>query len=577
MDEIQLTPEEEKQLEGFSDPDEAGDQVGFKWDEEFQRELLSLFLKDRYLLIQSLDLVDPNYFTNEVHKATAALLFDYFKKYRALPKKSFLAVQLEEAIAKKKLEIKQHYRQEFNLVYDYYSDSTDSRDFVLDKITKFAQRMAIKSAFGTCSRMIQEKPEDEDTLDSVRDILKKAILVDRDTGLGLDYFASVEERYREMQSKLDRKDSFTTGFQIIDSALMGGGLDRGEMGAWMGLSGSGKSLSLVKAAIANMNKGHKVLYISLELDTIRVAERFDAQLADPARVHDVGIGNLIENQAIVFQGLNDYLEDHKSIFNDDRQRLIIKQFPGSSMGVSEFRAYYAQAVLHGFQPDLVIIDYVGEMKDYPKMPTWESRYRIVRDLRGFAVEEQICMLTALQPNKSAKEVIREGRLIDDENLADAYGQIKPLDAFWTLNQTKDEQKIEPNPVVRGLIVKHRHGKSGKQFYMEMDSKTLEIREIGEQEYKRRKLTFEQVRQIDGVERTAEQLEHQSKMNHFKSQQAKKGMEKLEREEAQKRDGAMAQLASEEPVSQSEIENIVKPVPSKEEVTEKKNSEYFGEE
>ncbi len=570
MDEVKLTPEEEKQLEGFVDPDEPMQANQFRWDEEFQRETLNLLMKDRFLLTQSIGLVEPGYFTNEVHKLVAKLLFDYFQKYKDLPRKTFLSVQLEDAIDGKKLDIKQLYRQEFHLVYDYYSATGGARDYVLDKIVKFAQRMAIKAAFGTCSRLIRDKPEDEETLDRVRTILKQAILVDRDTGLGLDYFnpKTIEERYAEMKRKKEQGDVFTSGFDPIDNHLSGGGLDRGEIGAWMGLSGVGKSLALLRAAIANMNKGYKVLYISLELAWDRVAGRFDAQLADPARATGLTIDNLVDYEGVVIQGLNDYIEDNKDKFGDDRQRLIIKQFPGSYMGLSEFRAYFAQAVLHGFRPDLVVLDYVGEMKDYPKMPGWESKYRIVRDLRGFAVEEQVCIMTAIQPNKSAKEVINTGGLIDDENIAEAFGQVRPLDAFWTLNQTRDEAS---QSIARGYIAKHRHGQKGKQFFLEMDDGTLELRVIGEQEYKRRKHEADKLREVTAAERTEEKVREQKKQEWFQKKQAEKGMTKINQQEA------ASQLASDQPASEAEVAEVIKPAESEESFTDKINKEFFAEE
>jgi len=578
MDDMELTPEEERMLDGFVDPDIPANEDHYKWDEEFQRELLNMLLKDRKLLTLSLGLVKPEYFTNEVHKVVSKLLLNYFEKYRSVPKKTFLAVQLEDVIEGKKADFKQLYRQEFNLVYDYYSIVEESRDFILDKIVKFAQRMAMKRAFGTCSRIMKENPEDEASLDKVREILNEAILVDRNTDLGLDYFdpKTIEERYAEMKRKQEQNDVFSSGFDVIDGLLSGGGLDRGEIGAWMGLSGVGKSLALLRSAMANMNKGYKVLYISLELAWDRVAQRFDAQIADKARETGMNIDNLVDYEGVVIQGLNDYIEDNRDIFGDDRQRLIIKQFPGSHMGLSEFRSYFQQSLLHGFYPDLVIVDYVGEMKDYPGIPGWESKYRIVRDLRSFAVDEHVCVLTALQPNKSAKEVIREGGMIDDENLADAFGQVRPLDAFWTLNQTRDESDLN---IARGFVAKHRHGKKGKKFYLRMDPLRLVLETIGEQEYKRIKHQADQLRETTAAEKTEENLREQKRMDHFKKKQAEKVMAKVEQEHRDRQEvspeDAMSQLVGGAP--DKEVDAIIEPAPTPEEIAEKYNKEFFGEE
>ena len=139
--------------------------------------------------------------------------------------------------------------------------------------------------------------------------------------------------------------------------------------------------------------------------------------------------------------------------------------------------------LYGFQPDLLVLDYVGEIKDDRTVATWESRQRFVRDLRGFASEEHVCVLTALQVDKKAKETVRSGQLIDDDNLADAKGQTRPLDALWTLNQRKIEYEAK---VARGFVSKHRFGESRFEFCMEMDrERTLELREISKAEYERR--------------------------------------------------------------------------------------------
>jgi hypothetical protein len=239
-------------------------------------------------------------------------------------------------------------------------------------------------------------------------------------------------------------------------------------------SGTGKSLMLVTAALSNLLRGKRVLYITLEIDQDRTAERFDAQLADPAKQHGVTIKNLHEKKEIVFKALQDFTEDA-----EDKRLLLIKQFPGGAMDIPTFRAYYAQVVMHGFQPDMIIIDYVGEMKDYPGIPTHESRYRIVRDLRGFAVEEKVCILTAMQPNKSGKDAIKNGLVIDDDSIGDAYAQIKPLDAMWSINQFQEEKECG---LARIFVIKHRFGQSRFVFYVLYDYDTLSIKQISQENY-----------------------------------------------------------------------------------------------
>jgi hypothetical protein len=200
--------------------------------------------------------------------------------------------------------------------------------------------------------------------------------------------------------------------------------------------------------------------------------------------------------------LKDFIKDE-----EDRRLLIIKQFPSRAMDIPTFRAYFSQCQLHGFQPDLVIIDYVGEMKDYPGMATWESRQRIVGDLRGFAVEEGVCLLTALQPDKKAKEAVRQGLLIEDDNLADSYGQIRPLDAFWSVNITAEEKDAG---IARAKVVKHRSGESGYIVYLNFNKHQLKFTEISRDEYERRKKEVKLHRDLTAQEAALEEAMRQGK-------------------------------------------------------------------
>ena len=158
------------------------------------------------------------------------------------------------------------------------------------------------------------------------------------------------------------------------------------------------------------------------------------------------------------------------------------------------------------------------MKDYPNIPTWDSRYRIVRDLRRFAVDENVCMLVAMQPNRTAKEVIKLGEVIDDENLGDAYGQQKPLDAFWSINQMQIEKDAG---IGRVWVIKHRHGKSRFMVYVEINQDTLAITEISKSVYEQRRRAAEQKKEVTSADKTREQLEAKQMYERSKAAKDKK--------------------------------------------------------
>ena len=459
--------------------------VKYIWDEDFQRILIGMLLCNRFFLYQSLGLVKVSYFQNEIHQLICRILFDYFNKYKQLPSKVWMRQGVTDVLREKY----QHQNNEtfqtaklihiaeLNTVYDYYSrggvgdmmPDLDSPESLLDEIARFAKAQAVKFAFFKCLDIIRKNPKSDDIWNTVDEIIKEARLVDRQTDLGLDYFGTIEERYYRMANAADNTDVFTTGFDTLDNSLHGNGLCRGELAAWMAKSGGGKSIALVIASVKNLAKGKKVLYVSTEMDNDRIAARFDSQFSL------VGQHELIARKEEVWDALNDEIKDY-----DDKKRLIIKQFPSGTADVNTIRAFHSQCVMNGFKPDLVIVDYPGDMKHSSTMPLHQSMQLMLTNLRGFGGEEGHLTMVAVQPNRGPNEQKIEDHM-DESRQGDSYGQNRVLDAFWTLNQTAQEQKAE---VGRVFVAKARNGKSrfGFKVHFGFKSQTLVIDEISDSRY-----------------------------------------------------------------------------------------------
>ena len=159
------------------------------------------------------------------------------------------------------------------------------------------------------------------------------------------------------------------------------------------------------------------------------------------------------------------------------------------------RSFMAQLELRKWKPNLLIVDYVGEMKDDPSVKKYESAYRILRDLRGFGVEKGHCTLTCVQPNATAAK-LEIGQYIDESNIGTSFDQFKPLDAFWSLNQQVIEKDAE---VGRVFVIKHRDGRSRFPFKIGFDYKlgTLDMFSITNEHY-RAQMNMVQEKKADEV-------------------------------------------------------------------------------
>jgi hypothetical protein len=471
-------------LNSFVDPDKPEEAPKYPYNDDFLRMLLGMLLCNRFFMCQGSGLIKPAYFRSEIHQEVCKILFGYFNHYKQLPSKIFLRELIDDYLKKRYQNKDDSYRSvrllynsELNVVYDYYSKGgvgnmmpmLDSTDAVLDRITTFARTQATKAAFAKSIELMRRNPESDETWDKIDQLYREARLVNRSFDLGLNYFESPEERYARIEANIANLETFTMGFRSVDSALVGGGLTRGELGAVMARSGGGKSLWLTWVSSLNVARGKKVLYLSTEMYQDRIATRFDAMFTN------IGQHQLMIRKEEVWQALKDVVTDY-----EDKRRLIIKQFPSGTLDMAKARAYVAQLVMVGFKPDLIVYDYPGDMKHQTNISSWDARFNILQEIRGFAGEEQHCALIALHPNKSSTELTLD-EFMDESNQADAFKQDRIFDLFITLNTTKAEQKAN---VGRGFIAKTRDGKSRFDFKIRYHFKdqTLKLEEIGHTVY-----------------------------------------------------------------------------------------------
>lgn len=229
------------------------------------------------------------------------------------------------------------------------------------------------------------------------------------------------------------------------------------------------SLSLVHAAICNMNKGKRVLYLTTEMDQDAVAGRFDSMISG------VGKHELVIKEETVKQALMNYVGDY-----EDKRKLVIKQFPSGTADLAVIKAYHSQLKTVGFIPDLLIVDYLGDLKDVAGLKTYESRYIMLRDLRGFGGQEGHATLTAIHPHRGASTK-KIDEYLDEGDIADSYNMFRVFDCLWTLNQTPLEKVAS---VGRVAISKHRDGQSKILFHILYNyaDQTLRLEEISKEKY-----------------------------------------------------------------------------------------------
>lgn len=479
-----LTEQEKLKLASCVNPD-SDQNSQFDFGPEIEQTIVASMLADRSFLTQAKALVSPKYFANQAREVICDTLFDYFDKYTVVPPKNVMQLQLRErAKAKNRPELP--YLAELNTLYTCYEPELQIREWLLDKIEEFAKVQALKLAYSkTVDIVFSDK---HDKWNVIWDILKQPFQISRNKDYGLDYFRSIEDWFARQKEKKQRKEIFTTGFDIIDATMGDGGPVRGELYGWMGMPGTGKSLLLVQTALANVKLGKKVLFVSLEMDADKVAKRFHSQLAQ------VDIHEILQHENKVVNTVKDALGDIKFNYKvEDDRLLVIKQFPPGTLDVNGLRAFLATLANDNFKPDMIVVDYVGEMKDFEGMEAWQSRQRLCRDLRALGVELDHVTWTAIQPNRSGRQAQKGGGVLNDENIGDSFGQVRVFDGLWAINQDLPEKETG---VARISNFKLRDGKSHTSFCVAVSKETLAIDVISNDEYKHRMSKFKELKMAE---------------------------------------------------------------------------------
>lgn len=462
---------EDPDLEGLENPE--SDEARYSWDKEFQRHVLAMILTDRQFLLQSLDLIQPYYFAESAHQKACRVAFEFFKKYNAHPNKTFVLQKLREDLKDDKS--LPYYVGEITGLYEFFVPGLEAREFLLDRITYFAKLQAFKTAFNRSLTIANQDPESDETWGKVYDLVRQAMSVDRKFDIGLHYFTTAPERYERMRKQDQNQEKFITGFPKHDCNVKGGGYNRGEMVCVTGDSGGGKSLWLSNVAAVNVLRAKTCLYLSFELSQDRVAERIDAILAGK------NVNLLYDHKEEVFRCLDQIAEEAAHSGAKDKSKLmVVKEFAGRTADVSTIRAYMAQLRFYGFEPDMVIFDYIGEIKGFSSMKTHESREQIVAELRGLSNEgKKFFSAIAVQPNRFSKEAQKAGR-IEEEHLADSFGQIRVVDGCFSLNANEVERGLG---LGRFWVIKERFGKAKYELYYTINPETLKMTEITKNGYK----------------------------------------------------------------------------------------------
>lgn len=419
---------------------------------------LYLLKHDLEFFSEIVPLLKPEFFDFPAYKNIFVGVREYYDKYRKIPSDialvDFIATNVSGSDPQGI-----DYENTISEINTFDKSCLGDRDFILDTVEEFARQRAMESAIRKAVAILNK----EGDIGQVEELVKNALLVNRNIDVGQDYFTDIADRISRSYEE-DNRDRIPTAFMTHNRNLEGG-LSRKELAMVVAPPGVGKSLYLVNQGATSLMQGRNVLYVSLEMSEDKIAGRFDSVLTY--------LKNTTLKQPQTQIKLKSRLNEVKIKSNG---RLIIKEFPTGGCNVNQLRALLVQLKLHkDFTPDVLIVDYLELLRPNRLIDSeYQAQQRIAEEIRGLGVEYNCLVWTASQTNRQARKV----PIITDAELGDSYGKIRPCDWVISLNQTQEEYD---EGAMRVFVMKARDSKQHYLVNIGVDYSTLQMKEPSHEE------------------------------------------------------------------------------------------------
>jgi replicative DNA helicase len=277
-----------------------------------------------------------------------------------------------------------------------------------------------------------------------------------------DFKSSTLDRFNDYvytEQNPDASCGVLSGFKVLDDYTFG--IKNSELMVISGASSSGKSLLMMNYAInawlgtnnptesstALQSDGKNVMYFTLEMSKKQLEQRMDANIAD-VRHKALMRGFLTNEEKVRWKNSLEFQKKY------DKNFYIVDMPRGSRTLDIEARF---DSIVSEFQPDLVVVDYLGIMKpnrDYGQ--DWLEVGHIAEDLHEFCRNKNIAVLTAAQ--RKARNKNSKNQYNDLEELGRSKMIGDNANIVLLIEQREDELLMDDMVI---HIVKNRDGAKGE--------------------------------------------------------------------------------------------------------------------
>jgi archaellum biogenesis ATPase FlaH len=363
--------------------------------------------------------IDPSYFDEYSDRLMFQAIRAFMTKYNKLP--TYNVIKL--AMSKKSNLNEDQFEMVMERVQEIEDQKKEDHDekWLIDETELWCQNQALENAIVSSSEIFQDETKSNHL---VKEIITKALAVNFDTHMGIDFFneKSIAERWKKYNEVTTKYATRLYKMNLVT----GGGFEPKTFSCVMGDTGEGKTNALCSIATDFISNGYNVLYITGEMSEEKISQKIEANLLN-TEINDI--------PDVEFETFKVKLLQLKT---KSYGNMHIKEYPTGNFSTATIRAYLEEIrIKKNFKPQIVIVDYVNLLRSdrYTEGGSYFIVKAIAEEMRGLAVEYKIALLTGTQVNRTGAG----SSDIDMTDIAESYGLPATADFLWAI-WSNDELK-----------------------------------------------------------------------------------------------------------------------------------------
>ena len=410
----------------------------------YEQVIIYKGLTNEQFLGKIIDHLKPDYFNDKNIRQIFTLIKNFYIKRNTLPTTTELKSYLVND------ELKDSFK---TIVKNFVNIDKNFNDKELEYNTeRFLKERAI---YNTMLSVAEDVSQGKVDTSFILDSFEKSCNVNLQSEYGLDLFDDIQTIIDDLNTI---QPTIPTGWKWLDDKIDGGFLENGRaLYVFAGETNVGKSIFLGNVATNIANLGKTVLVISLEMSELIYGKRLASNISRIPLRDMRGESNNLKYQ----------IETHSK--DNPNSKILIKEFPPSSITPQMIQSYVTELKNKGIQIDAIVLDYLNLLKSSIGNNSYERIKYVTEEIRALSYVFECPIISATQLNRSGYDEENPGL----DTISESIGMAATADCIFSIFQDDEDKELG---IVKIGMMKNRFGANYGTQALRINYDTLTVTE-----------------------------------------------------------------------------------------------------